>query len=60
MNEKEIRQRINAFKAAAESDGFDSTYGWWILLQETTKAKNRFDSAIPLRELLGDGDVLSL
>jgi hypothetical protein len=53
MDIKEIEMRVEALKATAVSGGAESTSGLWILLQENTKAKNRFSNAIPLRELLG-------
>ena len=53
VDKNEIEMRIAALKAAAFTDGAESTDGLWILLQENAKAKSAFAGAISLRELLG-------
>ena len=48
--------RIGAFKATGVSGGAERTDGLWIILHENARAKKSYSDAIPLRELLGNGD----
>eukprot|EP00984_Skeletonema_dohrnii_P017965 scaffold8285_cov130-Skeletonema_dohrnii-CCMP3373.AAC.1 len=56
MNKNEIEQRIKALKATGVSNGAERTDGLWIILHENARAKKSYSDAIPLRELLGNGD----
>ena len=56
MNKNEIELRIEALKATGVSGGAESTNKLWIILHENTKTKQAYGCAIPLRELLGDGE----
>ena len=56
MNKNEIELRIEALKATGVSGGAESTNKLWIILHENAKTKQAYGYAIPLRELLGDGE----
>mmetsp|Transcript_26013 Transcript_26013/g.39317 ORF Transcript_26013/g.39317 Transcript_26013/m.39317 type:complete len:88 (+) Transcript_26013:210-473(+) len=56
MNKNEIELRIEALKATGVSGGAESTDKLWIILHENARAKKSCSYAVPLRELLGDGD----
>mmetsp|Transcript_17871 Transcript_17871/g.30203 ORF Transcript_17871/g.30203 Transcript_17871/m.30203 type:complete len:203 (+) Transcript_17871:658-1266(+) len=56
MNKNEIELRIEALKATGVSNGAERTDGLWIILHENARAKKSYSDAIPLRELLGNGD----
>ena len=56
MNKNEIELRIEALKATGVSGGAECTNKLWIIVHENAKTKQAYGYAIPLRELLGDGE----
>ena len=56
VDKNEIELRIEVLKATGVSGGAESTNKLWIILHENAKTKQAYGYAIPLRELLGDGE----
>ena len=56
MDKNEVELRIEALKATGVSNGAERADGLWIILHENARAKKSYSYAVPLRELLGDGD----